>query len=64
MNEAPRYGTQGGGMVVAAGKGRYVFVSDPPTGFKIGDYMPEEWGIAGPFDSKGKPIEIEESDTF
>lgn len=59
MKEAPRYGTQGGGMVVKSGN-RFVFISDPPYGFKIGDYMPEEWGIAGPFDSKGKQIEVEE----
>ncbi len=25
---------------------RWVFVIDPPTGYQIGDCMPEEWGLA------------------
>lgn len=38
--------TQGGG-VVEYNKHcqRWVFVADPPMGFKVGDFMPEEWSI-------------------
>ena len=41
------FATQGGGHVVEA-VGGWIFVADPPQGFNVGDYMPDEWGIAGP----------------
>jgi len=25
----------------------WIFVADPPEGYSIGDFMPEDWGIAG-----------------
>jgi len=42
----PVYGTQGGGLARSSGD-QYVFVEVPNWGnFKVGDRVPEEWGIA------------------
>ena len=43
----PVWGTQGGGLVREVGSNRYIFVEKPDCpGLDVGDYMPEEWGIA------------------
>lgn len=49
-DDGKRYasGTQGGGLVRWSPLQRaYVFIENPPQGFELGDFMPEEWGIAG-----------------
>tara|TARA_R110000868_G_scaffold47769_2_gene156204 strand:+ start:2094 stop:2294 length:201 start_codon:yes stop_codon:yes gene_type:complete len=54
------YGTQGGGKAVEiAGNLRF---SEKPDclGFEVGDLVPEEWGITGPFNDDGTQVE----DTF
>lgn len=51
MNESNEtkqtFHTQGGGIVEYDELNeRYIFVKNPPRGFEIGDFMPENWGIA------------------
>ena len=45
------YGTQGGGIAVMQG-GRLVWEKPPDwfTEASVGDAIPSEWGIVGPFD--------------
>lgn len=44
------FATQGGGKARMEGK-RYVFTEAPPNqaDLEVGDEVPEEWGIEGPF---------------
>jgi hypothetical protein len=56
------FGTQGGGKAVEC-SGWYVW-AEPPKDFPslhIGDPVPAEWGICGPFDDDGKQIDTEGS---
>jgi len=47
------YGTQGGGKAVPAGD-RFRFIEDPKCpGLSVGDLVPEEWGVIGPFNDDG-----------
>ncbi len=47
----PYYATQGGGTAVME-RGQLVWETPPDwfTDAKVGDLVPEEWGIVGPFD--------------
>jgi len=46
----PVYGTQGGGLAREV-NGRFIFVEVPEWGsFKVGDEVPAEWSVVGPFD--------------
>jgi len=50
--------TQGGGKAIRQGY-QYVW-AEPPKDFPslhIGDLVPEEWGICGPFNYKGEQID-------
>jgi hypothetical protein len=51
----PYYGTQGGGTAVIRG-GQLVWEEQPDwfTEAQVGDVVPEEWGIVGPFDRETK----------
>lgn len=45
------YGTQGGGLAQKTSNGKLLFVEPPGWGnYKVGDEVPMEWGITGPFD--------------
>lgn len=51
----PYYGTQGGGTAIM--KGDQLVWEEPPDWFteaQVGDPVPEEWGIVGPFDRETK----------
>lgn len=51
------YGTQGGGTAVLKhGVFRW---EEPPEWLNAepGDLVPEEWGIAGPFNKDGQPVD-------
>ncbi len=42
----PVWATQGGGLVRHESGNRYIFVKKPDCqGLKVGDEMPEEWGV-------------------
>jgi len=44
--EPESFHTQGGGMVqYDTYQHEYIFVTDPPPGFEVGDFMPEQWSI-------------------
>ena len=55
------YVTQGGGKVVEAGNG-YRFIEAPDWAPQmLGQPMPDEWGVIGPFDAQGN--QLPDSDT-
>lgn len=61
------YGTQGGGLAQKTGDGKLLFVEPPGWGnYKVGDEVPVEWGITGPFDQDDKmqPVPEEPENIF
>jgi len=58
--------TQGGGKAVEGPGTSYVW-AEPPKEFpemKIGDPIPEEWSVVGPFDGDGQIKEERDWDIF
>jgi len=54
------YGTQGGGIAEMKSEKAY-FIEPPNWGsFQVGDEVPEEWGLTGPFDLDGSLMEEED----
>lgn len=51
----PYYGTQGGGTAIL--QGDQLVWEEPPDWFteaQVGDPVPEEWGVVGPFDRESE----------
>ena len=55
------YGTQGGGLAEKTSGGRFLFVETPDWGnYQVGDEVPREWDVQGPFDQNNGMKQISE----
>jgi len=49
-----KYATQGGGIAILNDYGQYIFIEVPSAEFSVGDTVPCDWGLEGPFDENWK----------